>query len=214
MVDNPQDTGTQDPEEIKLEEDALKDTPEDEVKSKIIEDLALDEEADAELIGKLVSKELKGRKDLSTAIKQKRTWREKAQIEQKEPPKEEKKEGTPPSDDLDKKLDEVLTKRELNNLDVSDDAKKAVEFVVERDGCSIKKAMEDGVVKYHLQRDEEKKREEEASANASPKGQAATFSEVKTQEDITEWLKTHPQNLEENRKKYRELMKEYDKIPK
>jgi len=208
---DPQNEGSQDLEEKKLEDEALKDTPEDEVKGKIVEDLGLDEEADADLIGKLVSKELKGRKDLSTAIKQKRTWRDKAQTEPKPAEIPPKSEEIPPTEqpDLDKKLGEVLDKRDLDSLDVSDDTRKAIEFVMKQDKCTAKKAMESGIVKFHQGIDEEKAKAEEASISSSPKGQTAPIGDFmdKSPDELQGMLKGCDRLTEEGDKKFLAIKK-------
>lgn len=94
------------------EEALLKTVPADEVRAKIIEEYGFDEEVDGDKIDKLVDERTKANKVISTAIKQKRTWREKAQ--------EKKGEITP--DKPDKQEKEALTLKDIRALnDVHDD---------------------------------------------------------------------------------------------
>ncbi len=60
-----------DPEELKLEQDSLKEVNEEEVRTGVIEEFGFDPEADKEKIEKAVAKEVKHRKTLSVAIGQK-----------------------------------------------------------------------------------------------------------------------------------------------
>lgn len=213
MAEEPKEQVASEPESE--EEEKSYQTPE-EIKAEIIEKHGLDEEADGELIGSLLKDKLHDRKGFNQLFKKAKTLEEKVEAFKKpEEPEKAKEEVAPPKStdvDLDKKLDEVLNKRDLDSLDVSDDTKKAIEFVMNRDGCSAKKAQEDGVVKYHLQQDEEKAKTDEASISTSPKGQATTdFSGIKTQEDLSaEIKKLGALDTEEKRKKYQELISKTD----
>ena len=75
-----------DPKEKQQEEEALKEVKDDDIRSSVIEKYGLSEDDNSELIDKLVNDFRRGKKELSTAIRQKRDWRTKAQT-----PKEEKK---------------------------------------------------------------------------------------------------------------------------
>jgi hypothetical protein len=85
------------PEELAAEQAGLKAVQEDEIRAEIIADLGFDEEADAELIDKLVAREVGHRKKLSSAIGQKvkiraerDEFRAKAEPPKKEPAMQEK----------------------------------------------------------------------------------------------------------------------------
>ncbi len=156
-------------EEIQAEEEALKETSEDTVRQSIVEDTGLDSETDKEAVDKLVTKEVKAKKELSTAIKQKRTWRTKAQetpqIEEKK--EEEKKDepvpGTVSAEELGKMMDDRLEKRELSNLDVSDTLKKEVESYAQVKGVSVKEAMQSDYIKFIRRQEEDADNTEGAS---------------------------------------------------
>lgn len=68
------------PEEQKAETEALTEAKEDEIRGKVVSDLGLeDTEENSELIDKLVARDLEHSKTLGTAVRQKISWREKAQ---------------------------------------------------------------------------------------------------------------------------------------
>ena len=69
----------QDPNEKLAEEEALKEVPEDTIRSEVIEKYGLTEDDNSELIDKLVGDTKEEQKKLSTAIRQKIDWRTKAQ---------------------------------------------------------------------------------------------------------------------------------------
>ncbi len=111
-------------EEKKSEAEALAEVKDEELKSKVAEDLGINPEDEPELIDKLVKRELSQREKLSGAIKQKISWREKAtkKTSKKEPKDtpgegETQTEGKPlTAEELDKKLDEREAKRDLESL--------------------------------------------------------------------------------------------------
>jgi len=156
-------------EEKSLEEEALKESPSDEIRSQVIEDLGLDGDVDTDLINKIVEGKTKERKRLSTAIKQKRSWREKAQAQ-----KEQKKEDKPQQlsaqltkeelfKKVDAKVDERLQKQELSSLELSDELKEEVKSYAELKKVSIKEALDSPYLQFRQQEDEKQKRNNMAS---------------------------------------------------
>ena len=161
-------------DEQKAEEEAQKEVNEDELREKLADDLGVDpeDEDQKELLDKLVEREKSHREKLSGAIKQKITWREKAQKASEKPtdtPKDgdtPKKEETPDLDKLvDQKLDERLEAKELEALDFSDELKAEVKDLAKLKGISVREAAQ---LPYILNRKEEAEKEERIK-NATPK---------------------------------------------
>jgi len=153
------ETPKENPEE---EQELLKEPVSDEVRLSIIEKYGLDEEANEELITKLVEENLESRKKLSTAIKQKIGWRTKATQTEKKP--EEKPQ--PPvkvETDLDKVIDQKLEERELQSLDISDELKREIKTYAKAGGLTIKQALQSDYFKYLKGQEEAKLKVEEAT---------------------------------------------------
>jgi len=151
------------PEELKSEEEALTDVKEEEVKSKIAEDLGINPEYEPELFEKLLKRELSQRERLSGAIKQKISWREKAT--KKINPKDTPKDGESPAGGpevfseelLEKKLNEREAKRDLENLDLPEEVETEIKDLSKIKGISIREAAKHP---YILSKIEEVKRGE------------------------------------------------------
>ena len=79
-------------EEQKAEEEANHEVNEDELRSKVSEEYGLDQDEDKELLDKLVAKEKLQHEKLSSAIKQKISWREKYQASAKNTVKDQQEE--------------------------------------------------------------------------------------------------------------------------
>src|SRR5665213_4150568 len=98
---------------------------EEDVRTKIVEELGFDPEIDKERIDKLVAKEMDSKKKLSDAIGQKikhRTEAEELRAKLPPPPPEKKEE----TQDVSKIVAEELQKRDLSDLDAPDAVKKEV----------------------------------------------------------------------------------------
>ena len=161
-------------EEKQSEESALAETPDEEIRSGVIKHYGLDEDADKDLIDKIVNDTKEGRKELSTAIRQKIKKREELielQKTHKKPKKEEtkKEEDEEKTDDekfddkIGQKVSEKLEKNVLNSLDVSDDLKKEIESYAKINKCSIKQAFDSDYIKFKKEAEDKKKKAEDAS---------------------------------------------------
>jgi len=189
------------PEEDLTDEEEIKETGEDELRQEITEKYGLDELEQADLIDQLVEDHMEVKKKLSTAIKQKRKWREEAQ--KKVPPKEEKSEEKSPSD-IERLIDERFDQRELETSDLSDEIKKEVQAYAKARGIRIKSALDSEYIGFLKEKEEQKKKEEEASTSFKRKSQAGRdFSKMspkdfdlstgegqKEFEEYKKWLKT------------------------
>lgn len=157
---------------------------EDEVRSKLAEDLGLDAEddADKELLDKVVKREMDGRKKLSDTIRSKINWREKAT---KKPSQQEHKPST-------------ATKKEAEEKDLStedfyalqeakvpfedlEEVKKASKLL----GKPIPEVLKDDMVQAMLKR----RQEHRASAQASDPGGSRSQRKGVSDQEILEKAK-------------------------
>lgn len=147
------------PEEQNAEAEAQKEVNIDELKAKIATDLGLDPESQGELIEKLAKKEESHRIMLSKTIKQKRTWREKAQASGN--PSPQQKDGKVETPDVSKLVAEEVKKtleaRDLESLNLPDEVTQEVRELAKLRGISVREAAK---LPYIQSRVEEIKREE------------------------------------------------------
>jgi len=183
------------------DEEEIKETEEDEVRQQIIEKYGLDEIEQPDLIDQLVEEYMETKKKLGTAIKQKRKWREEAQ--KKVSSKEEKSEEKSPSD-IERLIDERFDQRELDISDLSDELKKEVQVYAKVQGIRIKDALNSEYIGFLKGKEEQEKKEEEASTSFKRKSQAGRdFSKMSPEdfdltteegqkgfEEYKKWLKT------------------------
>lgn len=135
-------------EDIQKEVEELNETPKsltaNEIRNQVIEKFELSEDDDSDLIDKLVEDKVVETKKFSTAISQKINWRSKAQeLETKVGPKTEL--IVPPvvtkTEFDESKVNELLDKRELDSLDLSDSLKKEASNYAKLNNISVKKAL-------------------------------------------------------------------------
>ncbi len=156
-----------DPLEVKLEEDDLNAPDEGDLRQETIEKYGLNELDHAELIESIVKDKLEDKKKISTAIRQKRSWREKALA-----PKEQKTEEKPQpvlqpqilnEDLILQKVDEKLAERELNSLELDDSLKQDVKNYALLNKVSYTDALKSSYIQFRKKEVEEKQRIEDAS---------------------------------------------------
>ena len=198
-------------EDIQKEVEELKETPkplaENEVRDEIIEKYGLSEDDNSELIDKLVEDKIVAHKKFSTAISQKINWRTKAQdLEKGKPePKPEVKDTTITKTEVfdENKIVEVLEKRDLEALELSDELKKEVQTYAKVQGISIKKALSSDYIKFRQEQDEKKDKITNASLGSNRKGTSKKdFSKMKP----TDFDLRTPEGREEH-SKYQEFIK-------
>lgn len=164
-----QKEGADPKENLREEQELLKETPADEVRSSIIEEYGLDEDTNDELINRLVEKEIESGKRLSTAIKQKIAWRTKAEArtEQKSEEKPQLQPGGQPQvlDDkiLDQKLNEKLEERELSSLEISDELKSELKTYAKAGGLTVRQAIQSDYFKFMKDKEDAQRKVEEAA---------------------------------------------------
>lgn len=172
------------------------DRSEDEIRSSVVEQYKLNSEEQSELIDSLVTDKLEDQKKLSTAIRQKRDWREKAEkpAEVQTDKKEEDIPQTPKTDfneeDILKKMEASVeakfAEKELNSLGLSDELKKEVKSFAKVNDVSINEAMESSYVQFRKSEEEEKVEAEDASISPSHKSAKLDYSKAKLSDfDLT-----------------------------
>jgi len=170
-----QKEGEQDPKEKLAEEEALKEVPEDTIRSEVIEKYGLNEDDNSELIDKLVGDFKEGRKNLSTAIRQKIDWRTKAQTpkgeKQEVKPQEPAQKTTPPTsvEDIDKLVGEKFEERDLASMELSDELKSEVKAYAKAKKISYREAAKSEYITFLKGKEDERIKAEEASASSSGK---------------------------------------------
>lgn len=169
-------------EELAAEQAAQLEAKEEEVRAEIIAEFELDETDDAPKIAKLVEREMKHRKALSTAIGQKISHRTNADKLAEElakaavkPPKADEEADLDAK--LDAKLNERLEKRDLEAMNYPDDLKKEIQRVAQIGNISLKKAQEDPYIAAKIEAYEKAQAAEGASTrnNHSPGGSSTDF---------------------------------------
>ena len=151
------------PEEQKAEQDAIADVKDDELRSKIAEEMGIDPEDEAELLDKVFAREKANREKLSGAIKQKISWREKANTSVK---KTSKKDGESPEKSTDElvsqKVKDALEARDLEELSYPDDIKAEIKDLAKLRGISVREASKLPYIQSRISEAENKKKLEDA----------------------------------------------------
>ncbi len=177
--------------ELELEKEALAKIDPEQIKADLIIELGLDETEDAEKLEKIVAREVKTRTMAAKAIGSKIKTREELEDLKKAPPKKVD------DDDLDKKLEEKLEKRDLESLDLPDELKAEIKKVASTQGISVKAALTDPYIKFKLDAHEKEKKADDASISRTNRSGASTkfdFSnppdvDMNTKEGREEWEK-------------------------
>lgn len=161
------------PEEQKAEEEASKEVNIDEIREKLAEELGIDPEDEADLLDKLVDREKAQRERLSGAIKQKISWREKAQASKKTPAKG----GGKPNEEIEdfdnkfeKRFQEEMEKRDLESLNIPEDLKSEVKDFAKVKNISIKEAAKLPYIQSRVRELEKEERIKNATPRRSNKG--------------------------------------------
>lgn len=164
--DNPTPTS----EELKLEEEALKDVRQEDVRASIIDKYGLDEDLQGDLIDKLTADILEQRKSFGKVIGQKRKYRE---LASKTKPTEEPQgnpQPQPQQPDVGALIDEKLEQDRLESLDLPEDLKPEVQKLAKMQDISVRKAAQDPYILHRKQELEQQKKTEDAAISRSKKG--------------------------------------------
>jgi hypothetical protein len=166
-MENFQEEIEQSKEELAQEEELLKEVPVDEVRKSVIEKNGLNEDVDGELIDKLTNDTTELRKQLATAIKQKRSWREKATA--KIEPKKEVETPQPSQNhnlsegDISKKFKEMLDEEKLNAIDLDDEAKQEIKAFAKAANMPLSQALKSDFFIFKKEKYDANRKVEEAA---------------------------------------------------
>ena len=177
-------------EELKQEEEALKETKEEEIRKSVIDELELDEsdEKDSKTIDKITKERVSRSQEKGSLTRQKIKLRDElTTLKGQKPPAEPAKPASPPEQvDVDKKINDALNERDLKALDLSDELKDEIKTLAKVKGISYIEASKQPYI-LHLKEEEERKALiDKASIKPGQKGQAAakTFPKGTTAKDF------------------------------
>ncbi len=176
-------------EEIEAEKQHLSEVKEDELRKEIVSEFGFDAEKDKEKIDKLVERETKHRKALSTTIGQKVKYRE--ALHKNTPPKQS---DAAPSKEDGKDLDErvnagisaALEQRDLDEMEYPDEIKNAIKQVAAYNGVSVRKAEKDPYIVAKIETWQKQQGTDEAALSRNNKngGRASGSSTDVTPPDV------------------------------
>lgn len=162
-----EETNNLTPEELKAEQEALREQKVEEIKASVISEFGFDPDIDGDKINKLVEREMTHFKKLSSAIGQKikiRGERDKL-LSEKTPAKP----ATAQPEDLTKTIDSAVNSRiekfELDHMDYPDDVKAEISKVAHLKGISVKEAVKDPYLQYKIGEYEKTRNVEEAGTS-------------------------------------------------
>lgn len=162
------------PEEIKAEEEALKEVSEDEVRQRVVSELGLDENDHAEIIEKAVQKELTHIKTKASLTRQKASWRTKAT----EKPKPQSTSQNIDPDEILKKAEERVEQRfeqrDLKSLKLPEQLETLVKSIAKVNGISVLEAASDEYFLLKKEAYEKEQKTTEAAISRNNKTAAQT----------------------------------------
>ena len=166
------------PEEATLEQEALAEVKEDELREKLAGELGI--EADNPLLDTLVTRELEHRQKLSKAVGQKIKYREAAKgvkPPQEKPKPEDGKTLTP--EEIAAKVREEFEQRDLQELDYPEELKKEIAAVAKLKNISVRQAVKDPYIDYKIKAFETEKKSDDATVVRKDKGGKVVFDRNK-----------------------------------
>lgn len=153
-------------EELLAEESALKESKVEEIRDSVIEKYGLSEDTDGDLIDKLSTDILAQQKSFSKVVSQKRSWREKATGKQSVA-KEEK--GTD-SDTIRQEIEEKFLKRDLEEIEASDELKEEVKKLAKMKDLTIRQAFKDPYIIFLKSQEEQAKKLDKSAISGRKNG--------------------------------------------
>jgi len=164
------------PEEQKAEQEAMVEVGDDDLRTKLAEEMEIDPDTEADLLNKLVTKEKDHRSKLSGAIKQKIKYREASQkkssaLEEPADKPADKGDSTNTDDDVvTAKVNAALEARDLKNLELPEDIKIEVKKVAELQGISVREASKDPYIVSRMELHSKEERIKNSSPGRKNKG--------------------------------------------
>jgi hypothetical protein len=187
-------------EAIQAEEIALKEVNDDEVRSQVIEKYGIDPELNPELVDQLVEDKKEANRKLSIAIKQKQTWRDKAN----KPAEVKTVEVKTQADTSQFVTREELEQKEYDSLEASDLIKQETKNYAKLNKIDPKQAFNSEYITFLRDKENQKAKVEEASistkrnsptkkdfSSIAPKDIDQSTAEGRKQwEEYMNWVKT------------------------
>ncbi len=169
---------TPSPEEATLEQEAVAEVKEDEIRAKLVSELGI--EADNPLLDTLVKREMDQREKLSKAVGQKIKYREKLKTAPPAnvPPKPEDGKTLTP-EEVAAKVREEFEQRDLNELDYPDELKKEIAAVAKLKNISVRQAIKDPYIDYKIEAFKKEKQSDDATIIRKYKGGKVIFDRNK-----------------------------------
>ena len=168
------------PEEATLEQEALSEVKEDELREKLAGELGI--EADNPLLDTLVQREIKQREMLSTAIGQKikyRTIAKDGKPPKKEEPKPEDNKRPLTAEEIEEKVRTQFEERDLGEMEVSDDIKAQIKSLARVKNISVRQAAKDPYIVHLVETEKAEQKSDDATITRTPKGAKVVFDKAK-----------------------------------
>ena len=162
------------PEEAAAEQEALTDAKEDDLRTTLAEELGLSVDEDGDKLDKLVAREMKNRKLLSTAIRQKIDLRTKltgAKPAVKPGSKVPLDEAAVRAE-AESAVEARLEQRDLDDMEYSDAVKSEIKKVAKLQGISVRKAANDPYIQHVVEAEKKQQAINEAADNGTRKGKS------------------------------------------
>jgi hypothetical protein len=207
---NLEEISTPTPEELKEEEEALKEAKEDDIRSEVVTEFGFDEDVDSAHIDRVVKERLEHKKALSTAIRQKIERRKEAEALHKKF-NSSKEDPQPKADDkgfvTKEELEERDLQRDLDALNLSDELRQEAESFAKFKKVSAKEAFNSPYIQSIKKAEDDKKEEEEAGISGTGRTRSVKIDlKKKDPEDLTKGIDL---STEEGRKEYEERKKAF-----
>jgi len=156
-------------EELQEEEVALKESKVEEIRASVITKYELDEADDSELIDKISKDIIAQQKSFGKVVSQKRDWRERVLNPKKI---EDKKDLT--ADEIKKQaedaVEERFMKRDLDDMDVSDELKDEVKKLAKMKSLTIRQAFKDPYIIFLSDKEAQVKKLDKSSISVKKNG--------------------------------------------
>lgn len=182
-------------EEIQEETEAQKQLEEDEIRESVVADLGIeDNDANKDLIDKLVARETGHRSKLSKAVGQKIKYRALAGGKKPAPGDQSKKTDTV---DPAKLVEEKFMQRDLDEMGHSDKVKEQIKKIATMQDISIRKAEQDPYIQHLIAEEVRQKSVNDAAKNGKGNSKTGTVIDVSKPLDVTQFDLSTPEGRAE-----------------
>lgn len=184
-------------EEILEETEAQAQLEEDEIREAVVADLGIeDNDANKDLIDKLVARETSHRTKLSKAVGQKIKYRTLAGGKAPAPSVSKKTDTVDPE----KLVEEKFMQRDLDEMDHSDKIKDQIKKIAQMNNISIRKAEQDSYIQHLIGEEARQKSVNDAAKGGKKHSKSGTIIDVSKPLDVSQF----DLSTEEGRKEWTE----------